>query len=37
MRDLIKVLESELNNANKKLSTSDIQEILAKGYARLRD
>lgn len=37
MRDLIKVLESELNNDNKKLSTADIQEILAKGYARLRD
>ncbi|KAL6930474.1 hypothetical protein ACO0R3_003593 [Hanseniaspora guilliermondii] len=37
MRDLIKVLESEMNNANKKLSTADIQEILAKGYARLRD
>jgi len=26
-----------LNNDNKKLSTADIQEILAKGYARLRD
>lgn len=37
MRDLIKVLESDLNDANKKLSTVDIQEILAKGYARLRD
>ena len=37
MRDLIKVLESELNNDSKKISTKDIQEILAKGYARLRD
>lgn len=37
MRDLIKVLESELNNDSKKISTKDVQEILAKGYARLRD
>ncbi|XBW34730.1 hypothetical protein QEN19_000297 [Hanseniaspora menglaensis] len=37
MRDLIKVLEWELQNDNKKFSNKDIQEILAKGYARLRD
>lgn len=37
MRDLIKVLEWELQNNSKSFSNKDIQEILAKGYARLRD
>lgn len=37
MRDLIKVLEWELQNNSKSFSNKDVQEILAKGYARLRD
>lgn len=37
MRDLIKVLEWELQTNSKRYSNKDIQEILAKGYARLRD
>ena len=37
MRDLIKVLEWELQNNSRGFSNKDILEILAKGYARLRD